>query len=261
MHSRPLSGHETPLARILAHDAAYWTTIAEIEQRDGWKLFHNRALLPRIDPNHAGDFRGSEGTASAIVEEIVAFYTALGAPPVAYVDCLATPGDLPVELLAAGFIEWPGASSDLLIYVGPDEAPSATVQVEVVTTAAHREAWAAIVEEEADQAARAVLRRLYLREIADPRITAYLAWVDGRAVSRSELFSSDGLGRVEAVRTLEPYRGRGLAASLVRAATRDSLRRNQLTYIYAEPGGNAKRLYERLGFRTVATDVIRGFLR
>ncbi len=29
-----------------------------------------------------------------------------------------------------------------------------------------------------------------------------------------------------------------------------------LTYIYAEPGGSAQRLYHRLGFRTVATNLI-----
>ena len=261
MHSSPIPDHETPLARILDHDGAYWTTIAEVERRDGWSLFHNRELLPRVDPNHAGAFRAAEGTASAIVEAIIAFYSGYGAPPVAYVDCLATPRDLPDALIAAGVSEWPGASSDLLIYTGPDQARPAIVEVEVVDGDEDREAWASLVEEDADERTRAILRQLYLREIGDPRVTAYLARVDGKAASRCELFSSDGLGRVEAVRTLESYQGRGLAAALVRAATHDSLLRNEITYIYAEPGGNAKRLYERLGFRTVATNVIRGFLR
>ena len=206
MHSSPIPDHETPLARILDHDAAYWTTIAEVEHRDGWSLFHNRELLPRVDPNHAGAFRAAEGTASAIVEAIIAFYSGYGAPPVAYVDCLATPRDLPDALIAAGFSEWPGASNDLLIYTGPDQARPAAVEVEVVDGDEDREAWAALVDEDADERARAILRHLYLREIGDPRITAYLARVDGKAVSRCELFSSDGLGRVEAVRTLERTR-------------------------------------------------------
>ena len=37
-------------------------------------------------------------------------------------------------------------------------------------------------------------------------------------------------------------------------------RGNGLTYVYAEPDGAAQRLYDRLGFRTVARDAIRGFI-
>ena len=87
-------------------------------------------------------------------------------------------------------------------------------------------------------------------------MTAYLARVDGIPASRAELFSSAGLGRVEAVRTLAAHRGRGLGSAVVRQAVRDSLGRDTLTYIYAEPGGSAQRLYHRLGFRTVATNLI-----
>jgi hypothetical protein len=33
------------------------------------------------------------------------------------------------------------------------------------------------------------------------------------------------------------------------------------TSIYAEPGGDAQRLYTRLGFRTVAQNITRSFIR
>ena len=108
---------------------------------------------------------------------------------------------------------------------------------------------------------RQLLHRLYTTEISDPRMTAYLARVGGHPASRCELLSSKGLGRVEAVRTLAAYRRHGLAAAVVRQAVQDSLARgNEITYIYAEPSGQAQRLYERLGFRTVASKVIRGFI-
>jgi ribosomal protein S18 acetylase RimI-like enzyme len=253
---------QTPLARLLAHEAAYWTCVAAAEPRPGWVLFHNAALVGRIDPNHAGGFRAPEGAGTAIAQEVVAFYEALGAPPAAYVDALATPRDLVPSLLAAGFREWAGAANDLMLYVGPDAERLSAHAVTVVRTDRERAAWAAVVEEEADAETRRVLHRLHAMELADSRATAYLARVDGRPASRCLLFSSDGLGRVEEVRTLAAYRGRGLAVAVVRRAVAESLAQgNGLTYVYAEPDGAAQRLYDRLGFRTVARYAIRGFIR
>ena len=251
----------TPLARILAHEAVYWTCVAAAEPRAGWTLFHNASLAGRIDPNHAGDFRAEEGTGTTIVQEIVAYYRALGVPPAAYVDALATPSDLVPCLLEAGFREWAGATSDLMLYDGPDAERPSSHAVAVAHTEQDMADWAALVEEDADAETRRLLRRLYATEIADPRVTPYLARVDGRAAGRGTLFSSDGLGRVEAVRTAAPDRGRGLAAAVVRSAVQDSLARgNELTYVDAEPGGAAQRLYDRLGFRTVTTCAIWGFI-
>ena len=250
------AGSMTPLARILAHDADYWTCLARAERRAGWTLFHNRDLVPRVDPNHAGDFRAPEGSGAAIAREIIDFYRALGATPAAYVDLFATPHDLPLHLEQAGFREWPAWANDLMLYVGPDEGHPSPFASEIVQTKGQRDEWASVVQDEADADERMLLRRLYRTEIADERVTAFLARVDGVPASRAELFSSAGLGRVEAVRTLTAHRGRGLAAAVVRHAVRDSLGRDNLTYIYAEPGGSAQRLYHRLGFRTVATNLI-----
>jgi GNAT superfamily N-acetyltransferase len=258
-HAIPSVG--TPLSRILAHETAYWACVATAEPRAGWTLFHNASLAGRIDPNHAGDFRAGEGTGAAIAQEIVAFYRALGLPPAAYVDALATPSDLVPRLFEAGFRDWDGATSDLMLYVGPDAELPSSHAVADAHTEQDRADWAALIEEDTDAATRRLLRRLYATEIADPRVTAYLARVYGRPAARCTLFSTDGLGRVEAVRTVAPYRGRGLAAAVVRSAVQDSLARgNELTYVYAEPGGAAQRLYDRLGFRTVTRHAIRGFI-
>ena len=253
---------QTPLARILSHEADYWTSIAQVEQRDGWKLYHNADFPRRFDPNHAGDFRADDGQGNAIAAEIIDFYQARGTAPVAYVDLLATPADLLPELLAAGFQEWSGAWSDLMMYVGPDEAKASYVPVITVRSEQERADWASIIDEADDEQTRTILPKLYSREIADPRMTAYLAYVDREPAARCELFSADRLGRVEAVRTMATFRGRGLAAILIRKAIRDSVSQgNHLTYIYAEPGGDAQRLYTRLGFRVVARNLIRSFFR
>jgi ribosomal protein S18 acetylase RimI-like enzyme len=253
----------TPLGQILAHETAYWSTIAAVEPRDGFKLFHNPRLAPRVDPNHAGDFRAAPGQAARIVAEIVDFYEAQGIAPAAYVDLLAPP-DLIPALLAAGFRQWSGADEDLMFYTGPDLGQPTDMQVEAVGSEEQREEWAAIIEEESEgnETERRLLHDLYYTEISDPRMTGYLIRIDGIPAARCQLFSADGLGRVEAVRTRASYRGRGLASALVRRATLDSLEcGNRITFIYAEPGSGPQRLYHRLGFRTVAQNLMRGFLK
>jgi len=260
-HSLTIPTQQTPLARILAHEVAYWSCVATIMPRSHWVLVHNPAFPARIDANHAGFFRAPSGTGSALAHEIIAFSEANGVTPAAYVDVLATPHDLIPALLAAGFQEWTAAASDLLLYVGPDAERPESHPVGPVTTSRERAAWAAIHDED-DQASHQQVVRLHAREIADPRVTAYLAYWDGHPTARGHLFSADGLGRVEAIHTVAAYRGRGLAAAIVRRAVQDSLARgNALTYIYAEPDSAPQRLYTRLGFRVVATNAIRAFLR
>lgn len=252
----------TPLALIFQHETLYWSCISTVEQRDGWVAFHNQRFLSRIDPNHAGEFRARVGQSPAIVQDIIELYQALGAVPAAYVDLLTTPEDLLFHLRQANFQEWDGALADLMFYLGPDVAPPATVAVEVVETDTAKEAWASIVgnEDALDAHAQARLQELYRTQISDPRMVAYLIQADGEPASRCQLFSCQGLGRIEAVRTSTPYQGQGLAAAVIRQALRDSLQQNHITYIYAEPGSKAQRLYHRLGFRTVAQKAICGFL-
>ena len=64
----------TPLARIFGHESEYWTTVSAVEQRAGFKCFHNPAYPTRFDPNHAGDFCGDEGDGLRIVAEVIDFY-------------------------------------------------------------------------------------------------------------------------------------------------------------------------------------------
>jgi GNAT superfamily N-acetyltransferase len=248
----------TPIGQILTHENAYWSTVADMQPRDGYCLFCNPRLAPRVDPNHAGAFRAPTGQARRIVAEIVDFYSQQGIHPAAYVDQMAPP-DLVPALHAAGFVEWSGADVDLMIYIGPDEGRTARYPVEIVASQGARAEWAGIHEADAD---RELMMELYTTAISDTRMTAYLIRIDGEPAARCQLFSADGLGRVEAVRTREGYRGRGLAAALIRRATLDSLTQgNRMTYLFVEPGSAPERLYYHLGYRTVARNLMRGFIK
>lgn len=253
------------LQRLLHHEDCYWTTVSQAEARGGWTLFHNPMLPTRYDPNHAGAFHAPDADAAAIVAEVIAFYTTRGLVPVAYVDRLSQPADLAAQLEAAGFRNMSTAEAfgvaDLLLYVGPDAGQPAEHAVQIAQTAADREAWASIMDESAaDPAQRELFRRLHLAEISDARVVAYLSLMDGIPAARCLSFSQNGITRIETVRTALPYRGRGLAATVVRRAAVDALARGDLVHLYAEQGGDAQRLYERLGFRTIARDVVRSYV-
>lgn len=80
----------------------------------------------------------------------------------------------------------------------------------------------------------------------------FAAEAEGKLVAHAELYSHDGVGQVEDVVTLEPYRGRGLARALVlRAAAESRAAGNVLTFLVAYADDWPRRLYERLGFETV----------
>ena len=149
-----------------------------------------------------------------------------------------------------------------MLFLGPDVATMTDVIVEVVKTEASKADWASIMADEYahDPPAQAQLQEYYFTQISDPRMRAYLIRVDGKPVSHCQLFSSGGLGRIEAVRTDSSYRSRGLASAVIRQALCDSLEQNHITYLYVEPDSPAQRLYYRLGFRTIAQKASRGFL-
>ncbi|MCW4024119.1 MAG: GNAT family N-acetyltransferase [Candidatus Bathyarchaeota archaeon] len=77
----------------------------------------------------------------------------------------------------------------------------------------------------------------------------YLAYVDDEPVGTCALFSSGGVSGIFNVGTLKQYRGYGTGSALTIQALKDSMAEgNVLHSLQAECGGNAERLYLKLGF-------------
>jgi predicted GNAT family acetyltransferase len=91
------------------------------------------------------------------------------------------------------------------------------------------------------------------RDMADALPTRlFAAEADGKLVAHAELYSHDGVGQIEDVVTLKPYRGRGLARALIlHAAAESGAAGNDLTFLVADADDWPQRLYERLGFETI----------
>ncbi len=73
--------------------------------------------------------------------------------------------------------------------------------------------------------------------------------LDGRVASGCQLYSRGGTAQIETVGTLEEYRNRGLASSVVKRALAEAFRTgHELVWILAEEDDWPKALYAKLGF-------------
>ena len=78
----------------------------------------------------------------------------------------------------------------------------------------------------------------------------FAARMDGQIASYCELFLADGVGQIESVKTLEQFRNRGFATSVVTRALEESLRADsEVTFICADAHDWPQELYAKLGFR------------
>jgi len=118
-----------------------------------------------------------------------------------------------------------------------------------------RPLWAEAVRAEPHGKDEALVQQIleHRRDMSEALPTRlFAAEADGKLVAHAELYSHDGVGQVEDVVTLEPYRGRGLARALVlRAVAESRAADNDLTFLVADADDWPHRLYERLGFETV----------
>lgn len=79
----------------------------------------------------------------------------------------------------------------------------------------------------------------------------YLAYVEGKPAGTCGLFSLRKTGGIFNVGTLEEYRRRGIGTTLTAHAVMDSIKEgNTLHILQTGKGGNAERLYRKIGFET-----------
>jgi GNAT superfamily N-acetyltransferase len=98
-----------------------------------------------------------------------------------------------------------------------------------------------------------VLRRLFFDEQAclDPRVTVYVALIDGRPVSGCKVFVSDGVAGLYSGATIEAARGKGLARACLATCTNEGLGRGgSLAGGHSSEQGGP--IWERMGFDMIA---------
>jgi ribosomal protein S18 acetylase RimI-like enzyme len=136
---------------------------------------------------------------------------------------------------------------------GPDRPPEH--EVREVEEPVLRPLWAEVIRNEPHGKDERLVEQIleHRRDVAHAMPTGlFAAEADGKLVAHAELYSDRGVGQIENVVTLTPYRGRGLARALVlRAVAESRAAGNDLTFLVADADDWPQRLYERLGFETI----------
>ncbi len=88
----------------------------------------------------------------------------------------------------------------------------------------------------------------------EPRLEVLLGRIEGRPAGAISLVNLGDVGVIDDIATLPPYRGRGVAATLLDRAI-ELARRSVLKHVILEcqPDNPATRLYEAMGFKAVAS--------
>jgi len=159
---------------------------------------------------------------------------------------------------AAGFARAPEVVQ--LLRREPDRPP--TIDVDVVPFAEAREVILQTYREDEHLPETVAVPFTDRRAMYESAIGAqfFVARIDGEQAGLCELYLDGDDAQVENVGTLVRYRNRGVARSVVLAACDAARAAGAIRiFIVADDDDWPKRLYERLGFDRLATDV--GFLR
>jgi GNAT superfamily N-acetyltransferase len=82
----------------------------------------------------------------------------------------------------------------------------------------------------------------------------YAARIDGEIAGYCELYERDGTAQPEALLTLERFRGRGVATSILLRTVEDARSRGaELVFLVADAGDWPRRLYRRLGLDEIGS--------
>jgi ribosomal protein S18 acetylase RimI-like enzyme len=164
------------------------------------------------------------------------------------------------ERLAPGF-QALGWKMDRFIFMVLKHPPTRTADTSVVRevdAAALGEIREAIAREQLPDMSPAVLSQI--REAGalflPPVPTRHFAvFVDGRAVSATDLFSDGRTAQVEEVATLPEFRRRGFATAVVQRAVDEALAAgHDFVFLTADADDWPKELYRRLGFEEVGME-------
>jgi GNAT superfamily N-acetyltransferase len=195
----------------------------------------------------------AEAEVAARIDEMRAHYRRLGNQFVWRTWPHSTPANLGEQLLAHGFTTRnlaPNMAADL--HNLPTVAAPPNLTVERISSPAHLERWAEVIQSVYDTPATFTrfLVSAFHDEAQNPAAAAanYLAWRDGQPVATTTLFLGAGVGGIYRVATLPQCRGQGIGGAIVLAAMRDALAAGY-RFATLRSSEMAYHLYQQLGFR------------
>lgn len=250
------------LEKLIAHEARYFTMVAEVERTPYAWFLQGRDLPAYHDANRALHLRDDGHGAEAVAREVVAFFRARGLPVVADIDAVAETEGIGRALRQRGVTPVIG---DTLLMRYPSSIPPklqpSSVQVRPASPENKEETilWIETASSDTEGEEDAAMWRVVAAlEARFPACCLYLGWLEGRPAGTCSLFVAKGWGRIESVVTRPEFRRRGVASTLVAQAVAESLAMgNEVTYLFTAAGGAGEAVYQRLGFTPWALNPLR----
>lgn len=205
---------------------------------------------PIYDVNHAADVNVNEDEAENLLKRVTQYFLSKGSSEVCFrISPLTRPKSFASLLVEHGFER--RMEDSVMVFKGKRLEEKLNIEVKV---------------EEISESQIDVFNRLLLtifempfewKEGRDKLMQkwmrkggkCYLAYVEGKPAGTSALFSLMKTGGIFNVGTLKEYRRRGVGTTLTAHALIDSVKKgNDLHTLQAVKGGNAERLYKKMGF-------------
>lgn len=231
----------------LEHHAANALPATVTKVCDGWRLRYTYGVTRRANSvlaeNHAGDLEKK-------LESVRTFYNQFNIKPRFQLSPASQPSDLNDRLLNQGYTNIPGAKVQRLELAHTRfDADVSKVQLLEKPSDNWFKVYRAV--EKAD-AHKEKIRTQMLQAI-ELKTAFALLHLDGEAAAVGLGVFENGYTGIFNMATLEPFRGRGAASTILMALARwgKSQDGHTLYLQVSEENSKAQRVYEKLGFRTL----------
>jgi hypothetical protein len=238
--------------------AAEATPGLEVTLRDD-VILNRSALFPTPDVNHAALLRASAETVAPLLDEVIAHFQDVSAPPTVYLSPACTPSDLPARLEARGFVRqpeeeaWMVADDLATIQLSPPPASLEIRQIAPDEAETFAEVFMRAFEMPLDYAP--AMAQLLRPSIGLPGTYHYLAYQGGEPVGTMSLLCQGDVGILGSAGVVQLRRGTRIASSLGYQAREDAWAEGMQTCVLQTTAGTLLERFLRIvGFT-------RGFLR
>jgi len=237
---------QSTVAAVLRSDQAYYAQLSRTETLNNGIAFYSEAFPSLHEANQLREIVLAGRSAADLYRQVEDFYGGRGLTCFRWVPAVDQPADaIEAELGRHGWSARRRACLRLRELVDFGEQRG----IRVLPARAMRRAYRETFTSEGG-AARDVVADAADERLNDPRMDAYVAVWEGRAVGRGALFTIGEIGHVRSFRVLPPGKGVGAADALMHqiAAVCRRLTIPIVCYDVDAADDGAIRLFERSGF-------------
>ena len=221
----------------------------------GHAILCSNRRIPSTNYNHAFRVNVTESEVDKLIADVLSHYESMKLNPCFVVSPTTRPPTFVDSLLNTGFERT--LEEDAMIYEAKSMNFKGNPDIKVVVNDGSLiDAWTDISMKGfgVPTVLREALIDMYGKANRYKGTKSYLGYFHGKPAGICGLVSFNNVGGIFSVGTAPEYRRKGVATTLLRKATADSLSvGNSLLYLITTKGSDAERLYASLGFQVAYT--------